>query len=235
MYLRRGTRGRDAGISRLLLLTHQLGFGELLARLFRSDAGKVAGVAVDAYPWPCSRSHIQELPIMWNFIRQRRSFDQLKKPSAHRQHAVRRSFSTYATCCFSWLFSDRRLGMALAMVVMTGCAAAKPGLEGTWQLKSIDSSPIEAPSTDKLPFFTINGVAINGFDGCNQFSGSIDQSGAISTTRRACPASTLVLPLDLNELDRHLQNAQVDGDVLTVPARGSYPESTYIRQIESGQ
>lgn len=117
-------------------------------------------------------------------------------------------------------------------LAITGCVAEAAGTDGTWQLASIDSSPIAASSEDKLPFFTITGTTIEGFDGCNTFRGPIDRPGAISATRRACSNVDYMLPMNLNELDAHFQNAKVDGDTLTVPAQGDYPESTYFRKSE---
>ncbi|MGI9504547.1 MAG: META domain-containing protein, partial [Geminicoccaceae bacterium] len=81
------------------------------------------------------------------------------------------------------------------------------------------------------PFFEIKGTGIKGFDGCNRFFGSLDKPGAISSTRRACPESTLKLPLDLSDLDAHLQTGCIKGDQFTIPASGRYPSSTYMRQL----
>jgi heat shock protein HslJ len=118
-------------------------------------------------------------------------------------------------------------------LAITGCVAEESGPNGTWQLASIDSSLIAATSEDRLPHFTITDKTIEGFDGCNQFSGPIDRPGAISATRRACPDLKNRLPMDLNALDAHFQSAKVEGDTMTVPARGDYPESTYTRMSAS--
>jgi heat shock protein HslJ len=134
--------------------------------------------------------------------------------------------------CLSGL-SARRLYLAIVWFTMAGVSAEELGLEGTWRLRSVGSSPLGSSSTHELPFFTITGVAVEGFDGCNHFFGSLDRPGAIAATRRACPDATIVLPLELNELGAHLRSARINGDVLTVPARGPYPASTYVRQAGS--
>jgi len=130
----------------------------------------------------------------------------------------------------SWLNMRRACLVMIPWLAITGCVAEEAGPDGTWQLASLDSSPIAATPETRLPSFTITGKTIEGFDGCNQFSGPIDRPGAISATRRACSNVENMLPMDLNQLDAHFQNAKVDGDTMTVPAIGSYPESTYVRR-----
>lgn len=120
--------------------------------------------------------------------------------------------------------------MVIPWLAISGCVAQEPGLDGTWQLTSIDSSPIEATPDERLAHFTITGTAIEGYDGCNQFSGPIDRPDAITSTRRACPDAKNMLPLNMNELDTHLKSAEIEGDVLKVPAQGDYSASTYLRQ-----
>jgi len=56
--------------------------------------------------------------------------------------------------------------------------------------------------------------------------------GKIASTRMACPDTTDMLPLDLNMLAEHLSDARVEADQLTVPSRGEYPESTYVRSSD---
>lgn len=126
--------------------------------------------------------------------------------------------------------AGRRLWLAIGWFTIACASAGQAGLEGSWRLTSIASSPLESPAADELPFFTIKGMSVEGFDGCNQFFGPLDRPGAIGATRRACPAGTLVLPLDLSDLAAHLRTGRIEGDVLAVPARGPYPASTYVRQ-----
>jgi len=170
---------------------------------------------------------------MRKFMRWKAGLDQVKKQSVRLRRAVWRSCSTGATRCLPWL-SDRRVWLAIAWLTMAEVSAQELGLEGTWRLKSVDSSPLGLP-TDELPFFAIAGVDVEGFDGCNRFFGSLDRPGAIAATRRACPDAAIVLPLELNDLGAHLRSGRINGDVLTVPARGAYPASTYVRQAGSGR
>jgi heat shock protein HslJ len=134
--------------------------------------------------------------------------------------------------CLFRLFG-RQLWLAVAWCTMAGAAAEEPRLEGTWQLRSVASSTVEPLAADELPSFTIKGVNVEGFDGCNHFFGPLDRPGAIGATRRACAAGAMLLPLDLNDLAAHLRSGRIEGDVLAVPARGPYPASTYARQAGS--
>jgi len=121
----------------------------------------------------------------------------------------------------------------LLLCAATGCAAKKPQLDGTWILSSVDSTPVEKASEKVLPFFKIEGDNIEGFDGCNHFFGPITQPGAISSTRMACPDTSDLLPLDLNNVGQHLAEASVDETSLNLPAFGDYPTSAYIREKPS--
>ncbi|MGH1477693.1 MAG: META domain-containing protein [Geminicoccales bacterium] len=132
----------------------------------------------------------------------------------------------------SSLISKRLLTLIIPWLAITACAAQEATVEGTWQLETVDSVHVDAVSEDNLPSFTIAGSTIEGFDGCNSFFGPIDRPGEISATRRACPATTLTLPMDLNALDTHFSIAEIDGDILSIPAQGNYPASTYRRRDE---
>ena len=121
-------------------------------------------------------------------------------------------------------------------LTLVGCGAVDVSaddleLDGTWQLESINSAAVTISSGKEMPFFKIEGSGVKGYDGCNRFFGSLDQPGAISSTRRACPDSTLKLPLDLSDLNAHLQTGCRSGDQLTIPARGNYPSSSYVRLL----
>ena len=106
-------------------------------------------------------------------------------------------------------------------------------LEGMWQLEAIDSIAVADTSGKQRPFFDIKGSGVRGYDGCNRFFGSLDKPGSISSTRRACPEPVLKLPLNLSDLNAHLQTGCIRGDQLTIPARGSYPSSSYVRQLDA--
>lgn len=108
-------------------------------------------------------------------------------------------------------------------------AFACTNLEGTWRLVSIDSRPLGQLPVSQVPFFTIKGMTVNGFDGCNTFSGRIDQPGNISATRRGCSEEAIKLPLDLDDLLSHLQTGTIDKNSLSVPTRGQFPASRFER------
>jgi heat shock protein HslJ len=110
-----------------------------------------------------------------------------------------------------------------------GDAIAYANLDGTWRLVSVDSRPLGQLPADQVPFFTVTGTTVSGFDGCNSFFGRIDQPGNINATRRGCSEETIKLPLDLNDLRSHLQTGTVDKNSLSVPARGQFPTSMFER------
>ena len=94
-------------------------------------------------------------------------------------------------------------------------------LQGNWMMN--------APSTDEraLPRFTIDGQSIQGFDGCNEFSGRLDQPGSIGSTRRGCPEQTLRLPFDLSDPMPRLRSGKIEKGKLTLPADGRFPETSF--------
>jgi heat shock protein HslJ len=108
-------------------------------------------------------------------------------------------------------------------------AFACASLDGTWRLVSVDSRPVGQLPVGQVPFFKITGMTVSGFDGCNSFSGRIDQPDNISATRRGCPEETIKLPLDLGDLLSHLQTGTVNKNSLSVPARGQFPASILER------
>lgn len=130
---------------------------------------------------------------------------------------------------------QRVLSTALAaacLVLAPGCSGAGTGFDGTWTLSSIDSKPVSAGAADQLPYFTLSGQQVGGFDGCNEFSGGIDEPGGITATRRGCPPEAIMLPLDLHDLKSHLQTGSISGDVLSFPSYKRFPESKFQRLIQ---
>jgi heat shock protein HslJ len=130
----------------------------------------------------------------------------------------------------SWFIRKMAALAMFGAVTMSACAGA-PGaaFDGTWALVSIDSRPVRGVGPDGPPRFTIKGQSIEGFDGCNQFSGRIDQPVSVASTRMGCPDGTLKLPLDLNNLQAHLAGARVEQDQMIVVARGAYAASVFKR------
>jgi heat shock protein HslJ len=120
---------------------------------------------------------------------------------------------------------------AFTAAALPACAGVQgaAGLQGTWKLAEIKSQPVRPPAGGKLPAFTIKNQLIEGFDGCNDFSGRLDQPGSITSTRRGCSERTLMLPLDLSDPMSHLRGATIDKQRLILPERGTLPASVFER------
>jgi hypothetical protein len=121
--------------------------------------------------------------------------------------------------------------MAVAVIALPACAGplAAGDLQGTWTLREVRSRPVQPATPEALPRFTIKGQAIEGFDGCNQFWGRLDQPGSIGSTRRGCPDGTLKLPLDLADPWAHLRAGRLDRARLILPERGGLPPAVFER------
>jgi heat shock protein HslJ len=124
--------------------------------------------------------------------------------------------------------------LCVAIIAVVGisnaCATANlASLEGTWRLVSVDSRPLRQLPTDQVPHFTIRGMTVNGFDGCNSFDGRIDQPGNISSTRRGCQEDTIKLPLDLGDLQSQLITGTIKKNFLSMPAYGRFPAAMFER------
>ncbi len=129
------------------------------------------------------------------------------------------------------------LGFCLTLVTGAGLhgAHADIRLDGTWSLLSSGARSSDHLPTNEVPFFTVADMTVQGFDGCNNFSGRLDRPGEISSTRVGCLDSAVRLPLDLNDLLTHLKTGSIENHVLTVPARGEFPEATFIRNEGGAQ
>lgn len=85
----------------------------------------------------------------------------------------------------------------------TGRMADISDASGKWVLESVAGKPVEGGS--KI-FFQIDGEMISGFDGCNRFSGRVDQVATLRRTQRGCPPEVFQIRLAkaqdaLNALD----------------------------------
>jgi heat shock protein HslJ len=116
----------------------------------------------------------------------------------------------------------------------SGVVVAEPltarDLQGNWSLIEIDSRPVPVPSPtagNALPHFTIKGQSIQGFDGCNDFSGLLDKPGSIGSTRRGCLEEALKLPLDLSDPMPQLKAGKIEKGRLVLPPSGTMPESAF--------
>ena len=123
-------------------------------------------------------------------------------------------------------------GMAmLALGAVAVCAGplTPRDLQGTWELAEIASRPVAPTAANARPSFTIKDQSIEGFDGCNNFSGRLDKPGAIASTRRGCPDDVVKLPLDLTDAWSHLQAGKIQDGALVLPARAGLPASVFRR------
>lgn len=77
--------------------------------------------------------------------------------------------------------------------------------------------------------FLINGNRIEGFDGCNSFSGILGEKLSLNTSRMGCQEGVRRLSLDLNDATSHLNSGTLENDVLLLPARSGLPAARYTR------
>ena len=123
------------------------------------------------------------------------------------------------------------LAMSCAVTASACGEIMKPAqLQGTWVLSELNGVAVVSAGDTRLPSFTISGTSISGFDGCNDFSGKLDQPGSIVSTQLACASIALALPIDLSDPMKQLQTATMAGDRLGVAANDSLPSSTYVRK-----
>jgi len=111
-------------------------------------------------------------------------------------------------------------GLAGAAIVF----AVPPGREnvqGRWSLVELASRPVHPSTSGSVPWFTIRSHAIEGYDGCNEFSGSLDKPGSIVATRRGCSDGALKLPLDLADPVPQLKAGKIIGNKLLLPKLGT--------------
>lgn len=125
--------------------------------------------------------------------------------------------------------------VTVALGVIAGCAYAGPlkpsELQGSWTLVEVNSQPVTSRTPDALPNFTIKNESIEGFDGCNSFSGRLDRPGSITSTRRGCAGDVVKLPLDLADPLAHLKEGRIEKDTLILPARQDMPASVFKRVV----
>lgn len=130
---------------------------------------------------------------------------------------------------------SRALWVILTGLVACGSATAPTNevktadLQGTWRLAEVNAKPVASSSPAALPSFTVKDQSIDGFDGCNSFSGRLDQPGSIASTRRGCPDNVLKLPLDLSDPMRQIKEGRIEKDRLILPARDPQPASVFSR------
>ncbi len=128
-------------------------------------------------------------------------------------------------------------GIAFSAVVVAGVVAYYTsmaqesdinvaGLQGRWILETLSGQPVELR---KAVYFEIDGLILKGFDGCNNFSGPLENPVLIRKGQRDCAGEYVSLPLDLASPLDHLRQARVAGDVLSLPISEGGGEATFRR------
>lgn len=121
----------------------------------------------------------------------------------------------------------KMIGCLLAGLAGGSVVFAVPlGLEtvqGRWSLVELASQPVPPSTSGSVPWFKIKRGVIEGYDGCNEFSGSLDSPGSIVATRRGCSNGALKLPLDLNDPVPQLKAGKIIGKKLLLPTLGTMP------------
>jgi len=104
--------------------------------------------------------------------------------------------------------------------------ASVPHLQGRWSLVELGGQPTAATASGPAPWLMIKAESIEGYDGCNQFSGRLDAPGSIMATRRGCAPGAVKLPLNLADPLPQLKAGQVHGERLDVPSTEGMPGFT---------
>ena len=132
-----------------------------------------------------------------------------------------------------WLLGRIVVGAIVAFGVSALAVCAGPltptELNGSWELVELGHQPVRSTAASGLPTFTIKDESIEGFDGCNNFSGRLDKPGSITSTRRGCPDGAIRLPLDLADPMSHLKAGTLRNATLSLPARAGIAGSKFKR------
>jgi len=113
----------------------------------------------------------------------------------------------------------------LTITAMHAKATSVADLQGNWQWLRTGATA----ESGETPHFTIKGRTISGNDGCNFFSGQLGQAGGIAASLMACAGNPPMLPLDLTDPLSHLESGTLEGDRLSLPARGAIPAAIFVR------
>ncbi len=119
--------------------------------------------------------------------------------------------------------------IGLSVVAVCAGPLAASDLQGSWELVEIQSRPVPPGASNGRLVFTIKDHSIEGFDGCNTFSGRLDKPGSVASTRRGCVEGTVKLPLDLADPMSHLESGRLHNGTLILPAREGIAESAFRR------
>lgn len=125
----------------------------------------------------------------------------------------------------------RILAALVCLVVVSGSASAGPlpgSFEGRWVLNAVRGVPLTTDMAQR-PYFIIQGKNIEGFDGCNRFSGNLTNPAEIQATQMGCPEGWTPLPLDLANPLAHLKSGKISGRELLLPPRTTLPGASFKR------
>jgi heat shock protein HslJ len=107
------------------------------------------------------------------------------------------------------------LSIILVLAVLTACAASAPDLGGTqWQLSSLSGARVIAGAAPTLGFNSDG--SIEGWDGCNRFTGTYQASGSKLTIQLG--ASTMMACLEDNIMTQATKFTQALGTVASYKA-----------------
>lgn len=106
-----------------------------------------------------------------------------------------------------------------------GRSAEVADLQGRWTLVAISGAP--TGSSFPSVHFEVKGMAISGFDGCNNFGGLLDKPEAIIATQRACAAGA---PFDVSDLVRNMRLATLVAGRLTVSLGSTRQQFEFSKQ-----
>jgi hypothetical protein len=129
----------------------------------------------------------------------------------------------------SWIGFGAAVGLSVMALYASIAQEAEFNLaefQGRWTLELMDGQPVELKMA---VYFEINGKAIKGFDGCNNFSGSLENPVLIRKGQRDCVGEYASLPLNLSSPMEHLQQAKITGDVLSLPIGQGGGEAKFRR------
>src|SRR5262249_19464615 len=119
--------------------------------------------------------------------------------------------------------------LVLTLVLVTSLPGVAKAMEiselqGRWDLVSMNGQPVRA---GEPIFFEIEGLAIRGFDGCNNFGGRIDAPSRLVTSQRACEPNVETLPLKLTDPLPQLKASRLVEERLLVPLPGGAGEAQF--------
>lgn len=100
-------------------------------------------------------------------------------------------------------------------------------LQGRWVLESLSGQPVKQVNE---VYFKVSGQTFTGFDGCNNFGGSLDAPSRMRQGQRGCGSEVLRLPLKILDPWPQFKAAKVTGDTLMLPLPDGKGEAGFSRK-----